>query len=321
MKAIILPKSGTIDNIKLREIEKPVSKNGEILVKVDYCGVNHLDLLIISGKRQTSGFPLVLGSEIAGIRTDTNEKVAVYPWTFCGACEQCKSGCENICDKGGAIGRTRQGGFAEYTSVPKKNLVKIPDNIDSKLICASTLSACTALHMIKRVDIPDKATVLINGATGGVGTAAIQILKNKKCKIIARTTHKEKAKTLKNLGADTVLINEYPQSVPYIIDAMGGNVWSESIERLSKNGTIVFCATTLEEQGVVNIGRAFARQLNILGSYGGTIEDLKEVIDFVRKGVIKPVIDSVYKLEDVPEALKKLNEQKAFGKILIKCNA
>lgn len=317
MKAIILNKTGSLSHLKLANIPSQVIQNGEELVRVEYCGVNHLDLLIIEGKRPTSNkFPLVLGSEIVGRNTKTGEKVAIYPWSYCGLCPQCKSGNENICNEGGTFGRTRPGGFAEYIAVPKKNIVRLPEKTNGKLICASTLSAITALHMIKRAKIPDQATVLINGATGGVGTAAIQILKHKKCRVYATTTHKEKIKKLTNLGA--IVVDKMPDKIPYVLDVMGGDIWSKSIEKLVKNGTLVFCATTLDDPGSVNIGSAFNRQINILGSYGGTIGDLREVIEMVNRGVIKPVIDSIYKLEDVPLALKKLQDQKAFGKILIR---
>src|SRR3989344_6467609 len=98
---------------------------------------------------------------------------------------------------------------------------------------------------------------------------------------------------------------------------MGGDVWSKSVDILSKNGTIVFCATTIEEPGNVDIGRAFSNQLNILGSYGGTVNDLKEVIRHVQNKFFKPVIDSTFSLDCVPEALKKLNSRASLGKILI----
>src|SRR3989338_3861298 len=155
MKAVILNNLGSFDNLKLAEIIKPKPNHDEVLVKVDYCGVNHLDLLIIEGKRPALGkFPLILGSEIVGRIVGTGEKVAVYPWTYCGKCSPCKSGHENICDYSGTFGRTRQGGYAEYVAVPGKNLVKIPETVDEKVICASTLSATTAYHMIERAKIP-----------------------------------------------------------------------------------------------------------------------------------------------------------------------
>lgn len=328
MKAFVLTRTGTLDHLKFISDYhfSPISKM--VKVKVLYTGVNHLDLLIIEGKRKTSGkFPLILGSEIVGQNQENGEIVAIYPWIFCGKCTQCRSGNENICDSGGTFGRTENGGYAKFVAVDKKNLINIPGNLDSKIVAASTLSAITALHLIKRAKIPEKSVVLINGATGGVGTAAIQILKHRKNRIIASTSSREKTEKLIKTGADeVVLTNNLSESIKrinqngidFIIDLMGGKVWSESIELLAKNGTIVFCATTLEEIGQVNIGNAFNKQINILGCYGGTIADLKEVIELIEKGIIKPMIDSVYPLDKLPDALRKLRDQKVFGKILIK---
>ena len=330
MQAAVISKIGNLKYLSLKEISPPQPAYNEALIEIEYCGLNHLDLFIIEGKRPgPKNFPHILGSEFVGKIVHTGEKVAVYPWTYCGKCEQCKKGNENICDSGGTFGRTRWGGYAQFATVPIKNLVKIPDDLSSKLVCASVLSSITAYHMTKRAEIRDNSTVLITGATGGVGSSAIQFLKNKQCKIICSTSHKEKILKLKKLGVDFVvninnLLSEVkkiaPDGVDYVMDIMGGNIWSQGVELLVKNGTLVFCSTTLDDPGLVNLASSFSRQINILGSYGGTIQDLKEVINLLQKGVIKPVIDSVYPLNEVNSALSRLGQQKSFGKILINCS-
>lgn len=336
MQAVVLSKIGGLKYLHIQELSKPKPANNEVLIKVEYCGLNHLDLLIIEGKRPGPKiFPHILGSEFVGRIAKLNNKsnnwkigdrVAVYPWTFCGKCEQCRMGNENICDNGGTFGRTRWGGFAEFVTVPIQNLVKIPTNLSPKSVCASVLSSITAYHMIKRANIKNDSTVLVTGATGGVGTSAIQLLKERKSKVICATSHSSKIKKLKELGTDYVVTtnnlledvkNIFPSGVNYVIDIMGGKVWSNTLETLRKNGSIVFCSTTFPEDGRVNIVNAFAKQLNIHGSCGGTIKDLKEVIQLLQKGVVKPVIDSIYPLKRTIEALSKLNQQKVFGKILI----
>lgn len=257
---------------------------------------------------------------------ENGDTVAVYPWIFCGRCFQCKSGNENICDNGGTIGRTSWGGYAEYVAVPRQNLIKIPKGLSFSQACASILSATTAYHLINRAKIKNNALVLVTGASGGVGTAVIQLLKMRKCKVICSSSHSNKKRLLKKLGADYVvsvdkLVEEvkslYPTGVEYVIDLIGGNVWSSAVEVLAKNGTMVFCATTLEEQGKINIGWAFSRQINILGSSGGTIKDLKAVLKLLQAKILQPRIDSIYSLKKASEALKKLDKQKAFGKILL----
>lgn len=336
MQAAILSHLGSLKHLSIQEFPAPQPESDEALIKIEYCGLNHLDILIIEGRRPgPRSFPHIPGSEFVGKIVKINsrddkwkigDRVAVYPWTFCGRCHQCRNKNENICDFGGTFGRTRGGGFGEFAAVPIKNLIKIPYSLSSQTVCASILSSVTAFHMIKRAGITDNSPVLITGASGGVGTTAIQLLRNKKCKIICTTSHQAKIKKLKELGADYVvrtdnLLEEVkkikPSGVEYVIDIMGGKVWSDSINVLAKNGTLVYCSTTLEEWGQLDIASSFNRQLNILGSYGGTIKDLQAIILLLNNGIFKPVIDSVYPMEKTVEALNSLAKQKVFGKILI----
>lgn len=334
MDALVLLKRGTRNNLRYTKINTPVPKKGEALVKVDYCGLNHLDLLVLQGKRKVD-FPHILGSEIVGTVVLTEgldkkykigDQVIVYPWFFCGKCNMCKIGNENICDNGGTIGRSCWGGYAEYVSVPVQNLLKIPPKVKKEMICAITLAGTTAHHLIDRAKVRDQSIVLVTGATGGVGTIVMQLLKQKKCIVLCTTSHKDKAPFLKSLGADLVISTNnlkeevkklYPRGVDYVVDIIGGQVWSQALETLGKNGTIVFCATTFDDLGVVNIANTFSKQLNILGSYGGRIKDLKAVIKLLKKGVIKPAIDSIIPYEEAKIALKKLEEQKVAGKIIL----
>lgn len=337
VNAVVLTGIGGLDNLQYTSITTPSVKFDNALIKVAYCGINHLDLHIRRGTRKgPDKFPHILGSEIVGeiaVVFNSEKKfkvgdfVSVYPWTFCGKCKQCKQGCENICDYGGTIGRTQWGGYAEYAIVPLRNLIKIADKKLLSSACAVTLAGTTAYHLIERGKIRDKSTVLVTGATGGVGTIGIQLLKNKKCKVLSATSHKEKIPFLKKLGADEVFLNKklitdvktkYPTGVDYVVDIMGGEVWTVAVQLLAKNGTIVFCSTTLDVPGTINITQSFARQVNILGSCGGTIADLQAVIKLLGKGKIRPVIDSIYPLEKAGEAQQKLENQKAFGKILLK---
>lgn len=336
MKAVLLTEWGMKGNLVFKDIPTPSPSKKEALIKVKYCGVNHLDLLIRQGKRPGPKiFPHILGSEIVGTIATMNQKrsgfeigdaVAVYPWLFCGRCTQCLSGRENICDTGGTIGRTCWGGYAEYVVAPMRNLVKIPKNISLENVCASTLTATTAHHLIERAKIQERSLVLVTGATGGVGTAVIQLVKNRKCTVVAATTHPGKKKRLRNLGVDHIFsvknfISEVkkvtPLGVDYVIDLMGGYVWSQAVEVLAKNGTLVFCATTLDGAGSVSIGSAFSRQVNILGSYGGTIHDLISIVKLLETGKLKPHIDSVYPLDHASVALDAMMSQRMFGKILL----
>lgn len=336
MFAVALVEKNSRYALKLQELEYRPPQNGEALVRVKYCGVNHLDVLILNKLRVgPKSFPHILGSEIVGrveeIKSENfnfkkGDLVVVYPWIFCGECKQCKEGRENICDNGGTIGRTTWGGFAEFITVPLKNLIPVPKSVNLISVCALTLAGTTAMHLVNRLKVKNGSNVLVTGATGGVGTVVIQLLKRLRCKIIAITSSKSKQADLLKLGVDKVmplkkfpdsLLKLYPQGVEFAIDIVGGSIWSKTVEALAKNSTMTFCATTLDDLGIINIGSAFSRQINILGSYGGTIQDLREVINLMKVGKLQPVINSIYKLKDLKTALAKLERKKVFGKIII----
>lgn len=336
MNVAILKSIGTNYKLEYTSLQKPVEKKGHAVVQVLYCGVNHLDFLIATGRRPgPKRLPHILGSEIVGkiISTDTNsgfkmgDHVAVYPWIYCNECTLCREGHPQICENGGTIGRTTQGGYSEYVSVPVRNLIKISKKLSPDAVCSITLTGTTAYHLIQRARIPDNSLVLLTGATGGVGTLVIQLLKQKKCKIVVTTSSKSKVTKLKNLSVDDVLMlnqfpinvkKKYPAGIPYIIDTVGGKVWSGCVELLSKHGNMAFCSTTLEDMGTLHIGSAFAREINLCGSYGGTIPDLKAVIKLLEKGSLQPQIDSIIPFKNAHEALLKLARKKVFGKILLK---
>lgn len=326
MKAVALIGIGGLEKLQYTSLDAPIPGKDEILVKVLYCGINHLDLLIREGKRPGPKiFPHVLGSEIVGEVDGQN--VAVYPWIFCGECLHCKNGNEQMCNKGGIIGKTQWGGYAQYVNVPAQNIIKIPSGLPLYLACAITLAGITAYHLVQKANIPNGAVVLVTGATGGVGTSVVQLLKYKKCRIICTTSHEHKSDELKKLGSDYVVSVQHLTSdvkalfssgVSYVIDLVGGDVWSKAVSVLGKNGKIAFCSTSRDELGQVDLANAFGRELTMLGSNGGTRKDFAAVITLLKKGVLKPVIDSVYVLQDARNAQEKLEKQHVFGKIVLK---
>lgn len=250
MKAVVFSQIGNTEVLTYTRVYTPKPARDEALVKVLYCGINHLDILIRQGKRP----------------------------------------------------------------VPQ-------------VFFAVTLAGNTAHHLIERAGLKEKSTVLVTGATGGVGTALIELLEQKQCTIIAATSDEKKKKELEALGIHHVVSTKtmvediaklFPQGINYVFDLVGGNVWSNALKTLGKNGTITFCATSLEENGEVEIGKTFVKQLNILGSYGGSKKDLQAIIKLVENGKLKPVINNILPLEEAIKAHEIIENQNVFGKVLLK---
>ncbi len=332
MKAAVIEKIGSVPSFV--DLSLPGIKSGQILVKVVYCGINHLDFLIQQGKRPgPKAFPHILGSEIVGIVENSssgsfkkNDKVAIYPWTYCGKCTQCNSSNPQLCDTGGTIGRTTAGGYAEYIAVDEHNLVKLSEGADLQAVAAVVLAGTTAVHLIQRASISPQSLVLVTGASGGVGQCVIQLLKNMECTILATSSTTDKYYLLQKAGVSKMysvthfaeeLKQDYPDGVDFVIDIMGGSVWSQALTTLKKNGTMSYCATTLDGNGSIPIGLSFSMQWNIHGSYGGSIDDMKTCIRSVQEKKVIPVIDSIFPLNEAANALQRIESKKAFGKVLL----
>lgn len=337
MRAVLLNGIGGIDQLHAGQIELPKPKKNEASIRVLFCGVNHLDLHIRAGRRPgIPSFPHILGSEIIGDIVDVpaektafnkGDRVAVYPWTFCDNCSLCRNDSEQICDRGGTIGRTQWGGYATHVTVSVKNLIKLPRDLSPEAACAVTLVGPTAYHLIRRANIPHNATVLLTGATGGVGMVALQILKKMKCRVICATSHAEKSAQLLSSGAWKIVpassvsedvLRIVPEGVSHAIDLVGGPVWTQSVQSLAKHGTLVFCATSKDDPAQISLNSSFARELTILGSYGGSRKDLAATLQLLQRGDIQPVISNVHGLSDAAKAHDDLEWQRNVGKILLR---
>lgn len=233
-----------------------------------------------------------------------------------------------MCVSGGLFGKTRPGGFAQYVCVPESHLIPLPYSIKDKDAAAIVLAGTTAVNLVNSAEISDGKSVLVTGATGGVGTLLLQMLKNKLCTVIASTSNPSKCAILKKLGASHIIstdnllkevLERFPNGVDRVIDIMGGTVWSQGVKVLAKNGVLVFCSTTLPESGTVELAPAFFRQISIKGVNGGSLNELKSALKLLQNNTIRPVIDSVYPLTDAAQAIQKISRQKGEGKILIRC--
>lgn len=334
MKAIVFHKFGGSDKLKLENVKTPEIGPNEILIKVEVCGVNRLDLLLRNGDIPDAPLPHICGSEVAGIvekiGPKVGDKVVIAPWIFCGKCEQCKKGEETTCPNGDILGMRSNGGYAEFVKVPAVNAVKIPDKLSFREAAAVTLSMLTAWRMLTaKAKLKKNETVLIHAGGSGVGSSAIQIGKYLGAKIIATASTDLKRKNASKLGADIVLDSKMDglsscimketngNGVDVVFEHVGKDTWQESMKSLKKNGRIVTCGGTTGYEVNLDTGDVIYSELTVLGSRGGTRAELKQVLDLVAKKKIKPIIDKEFLLEKAAEAQERMENRKQFGKILL----
>jgi NADPH:quinone reductase-like Zn-dependent oxidoreductase len=343
MKAVRIHQFGGPEVLIYEDVPDPRPRKDEVLVRVRACSLNHLDVWVRKGLPGVK-LPHILGSDVAGEIVElgeyvnefksgqfrTGQRVLLAPMHFCGHCDKCVAGLQNQCREFTVLGNAVDGGDCELIAVPAANVIPIPDSLDFNQAASVPLVFVTAWHMlVTRAGVRPGQTVLVLGASSGVGIAAIQIAKLFQCRVITTAGDEAKLEKARALGADFG-INHYRQKiseevrkitnkagVDIVVEHVGAATWDESVKSLKSSGTLVTCGATTGSEVKIDLRHLFARQLTLLGSYMGTMADLHEVLGHVFAGRLKPVVDRVFPLKDLRAAHEYLEKSQMFGKIVV----
>ena len=291
-------------------------------------------------------YPVTPGHEIAGIVSEigdsvegisVGDEVLVYPWLGCGECPACNVGNENLCDTPRSIGLFQDGGYAENVKVPHfKYLAKI-SGIDLNAAASIACSGLTAYTAVKKANMNSPEYLVIIGA-GGLGLMGIQIAKAiTKSKIICVDLDDNKLQTAKEAGADFVVNTNVIGSVTagsgnaaQKIISISNNKGADSIiDFVNAPQTVKTGLAALRKRGNLVLVGLFGGSLDlslvtiplkaitIQGAYTGNYNDMVELLDLVKRGVIKPIVSKKYSLEDANNALEDLKARKIIGRAVI----
>ncbi|MHC4456108.1 MAG: zinc-binding dehydrogenase [Planctomycetota bacterium] len=342
MKAAVIHEHGGLNRIRIEEVPEPKPPDDEIILKVHSAGLNHLDIWV---RKARSGLkvvmPHVLGSDAAGIVTavgtnvkniSAGDEVIVNPGLSCGSCEYCKRGQQSQCISFGIVGMTRPGTFAEQVAVPASNVFVKPSHMNFDEAGAFALSYLTAWRMlITRAQLKPGQTVLIHGIGGGVALCALRLAKLAGTEVIVTSSSDDKLTRAGKIGADhtinykavddvAVCVKDITtgRGVDVVIDTVGSATWPIDFSTVCRGGKIVLCGVTSGPKAETNLQTLYWNQLTILGSTMGSDEDFRQMFRAVTTARLKPVIDSVTPLENIQDAMGKMEEGKQFGKIVLK---
>jgi len=338
MKAVRIHQFGGPEVLTYEDIPDPQPRKDQVLVRVKACALNHLDVWVRKGLPGVK-LPHILGSDIAGEIAEVGEyisglrrgqRVLVAPMHYCGHCDKCVAGLQNQCRQFTVLGNGVDGGNCELIAVLAANVIPIPDALDFNQAASVPLVFVTAWHMlVGRAGVRPGQTVLVLGASSGVGIAAIQIAKLFHCRVITTAGDENKLEKARALGADYG-IDHYKQKiseevrkitnkegVDIVIEHVGAATWDESLKSLKTAGVLVTCGATTGPNVGIDLRHLFARQLSLLGSYMGTMGELHEVLKHVFAGRLRPVVDRVFPLSDLRAAHEYLENSKMFGKIVV----
>ena len=341
MKVVRIHQHGGPEALVYEDTAEPRIAANQVLVRVRACALNHLDLFVRAGiPGMKFAMPHVLGSDVAGEVVEVGElcervkagwRVLLSPGLSCRQCEQCFSGNDNLCRRYTVFGYGVDGGNVELLAAPEYSVIPIPDHMSFEEAAAVPLVFLTAWHMlITRARLRPGEDVLVLAASSGVGSAAIQIGKMFHCRVIATAGGEEKLAKARALGADYV-IDHYSQDisaevrkitgkrgVDVVVEHVGMATWQKSLESLATGGRLVTCGATTGFDARVDLRYLFSKQWSLLGSFMGTTAELHQVLEFVFRGQLRPVLDHAYPLAEIRAAHERVERKEQFGKVIVK---
>ena len=328
--------------IKIEDIDIPKIKPNEVLIKVESSAYNYNDLWAIWGEPVKTPLPHTSGSDVAGTVVEVGEdvtkfkvgdRVVSHSNMSCRVCELCTSGREYDCKDRliwGFQTGPLWGGFAQYTHLPEVNVSKLPENVSFDDAAAMSMVGMTAWHMlVGRANIKPGQTVLIMGGTSGVGMVGIQIAKLYNCNVIATAGNQQKMDKCSEIGADDVVNHREPDwykkvrditkkqgGVDIVFEHIGKNVFPQEVSLLKMGGTLVATGATTGYDSTIDLRFLFFKGTNLLGSTQGTKAELDQVIYWISRGKLKPVIHTKLPFSNMVEGHVMMAGAEQIGKII-----
>jgi len=322
MKAVLCKTLGPARNLVLEEVASPVPKINEVLLDVQAAGVNFPDTLIIEGKYQFQPpLPFSPGGEAAGVVAAVGDKAGAF----------------KVGDRVMAL--TGWGAFAEQVAVPFYNVLPIPASMDFPTAAAFGMTYGTSMHALsQRGQLQPGETLLVLGASGGVGLAAVEIGKAMGAKVIAAASSAEKLAVAKAAGADELI--DYSQAslkdeikrltggqgVDVIYDPVGGELFDQAVRSLAWNGRLLvvgFASGTIPKMAA---NLVLLKGAAVLGVFWGAFAqrqpqdnaaNFRQLFAWHAEGKLKPLVSKTYPLAEAGAAIEQLGQRKAVGKLVV----
>jgi len=321
MKAVVCTKIGDPNLLEIKEIEKPKPNKNEVLIDVKAAGVNFPDALMVQGKYQiVMDPPFTPGNEVCGYVEDSGDDVDIENGTK-------------------VIALPPIGGFSEYVCVDKNLVIPVSEKVDSMAGASLPINYGTCYYALKRrANIKEGETLLVLGASGGIGTATIQLAKIMGVKTICAVGSNEKAEYVKSLGADEII--RYDQidlketvkdltngkGVDVVMDPVGGNITEQALRATAWNGRLLVVGFTDGNIPKIPLNLTLVKGVSIVGVWWGrwtttspqeTAEDFSELLSFIEKGELDIKPNNVHTIEETPLALENFLSRKNIGKTVI----
>jgi NADPH:quinone reductase-like Zn-dependent oxidoreductase len=301
--------------LRVGAIEPGATPEDWVDVHVRAASLNHHDLWALRGQALTADrTPMILGSDAAGVTTDGREVIVHAVIGDAGA-----RGDETLDARRSLLSEIYPGTLAEIVRVPGANLVDKPAELTFEEAACLPTAWLTAFRMIARKSQTSPGdTLLIQGAGGGVSSAAIVLGSALGRRVWVTSRSERKREWAMDLGADAVFEpgSRLPEKVDAVIETVGAATWDHSLKSLRPGGTVVVSGATTGPNPPADLNRVFFLQLSIVGSTMGTRDDLVALVEMLRSTGVRPVIDSVHPLSAIAEGFAAMERGEVLGKIV-----
>ncbi|WP_205342665.1 NADPH:quinone oxidoreductase family protein [Denitrificimonas caeni] len=323
MKAVLCKAFGPAETLVVEELSSPEIKKNEVLLDVHAVGINFPDTLIIEGKYQFKPpFPFSPGGEASGVVSAVGEKVSDF----------------KVGDRVMAL--TGWGSCAEQVAVPAYNVLPMPDLMDFTTAAAFSMTYGTAIHALQqRGALQAGETLLVLGAAGGVGLAAVEIGKAMGARVIAAASSAEKLEVARQAGADELINYQTEdirerlktltkgQGVDVIIDPVGGDLFETVFRSIAWNGRMLVIGFASGTIPTLPVNLPLLKGAAVIGVFWGSfaqrqpqdnVDNFQQLFTWYAQGKLKPLVSKTFALQDTGKAIKTLAARKAVGKLVIK---
>lgn len=323
--------------------ERPIPQVGptEVLIRVKACGAG-LTLTNLRAGRLGGSVPRIIGHEVGGIVEEVGsmvwtckpgDRVCVSFYLTCGYCKWCINGRETLCQNfKGYVGAAIDGGFAEFIKVPERNCIHIPEGVSFEDAGVTTDAVATNWHVFKeRAKTKPNDTVLVVGAGGGVGVQCVQVAKVFGAHVIGVGRSDDKLEIAKKYGCDVVINVKDKDMAAEVLKATGGRgvdcavdmvctqqTMDDSIRALGRGGTLVIVGVPRGiNQLNFNVMRLIIDEINLTGCRCATKEEIRDSLELVRRGLVKPAVLNRFRLEELPQVFEKIDNMQLPGRTVI----
>lgn len=299
------------------EVPEPEPKEGWEVVEVRAAALNQHDIFSLRGVGVTEDvLPITLGTDAAGVTADGTEVVvhAVLGNVLPGEDETLSTDFHVFTERG------VPGTLAQRVAVPSRNLIPKPAGLSfAEAACLPTAYLTAYRMLFGRAQLQPGQSVLVQGAGGGVATAAILLGRAAGLVVYVTSRSEEKRARALELGANAALEpgGRLPVRVDAVLETVGKATWDHSLKSLRPGGTIVVAGATSGPDPSADLARVFWRQLSILGSSMGSIGDFRRLCAFIEQTGIRPLVDSEHALADAGNAFERMVAGNEFGKIIV----